>query len=106
MKIFFLILILLVIPGCDRPDEMDEHSAHHPANADAPQTPPSAQSNTLKITYSKADSFKPTENPKTMSSDAKSGGAGARGEHEGHEMKEKSAPAPEKKPDHSEHQKK
>jgi hypothetical protein len=106
MKFCAMILLLLTISGCNRPDEMDEHSANHPGNADAPQTPPSAQSDTLKITYSKADSFKPTENPKTASPDAKPGGAGTVGEHEGHEAKEKSVPAPEKKPDHSEHQKK
>lgn len=100
MKIFVLILILFAIPGCDRPDELGDRSRSHPANGDAPQSPPSAQSDTLKITYSKSDSYKPQTNPKPEPSDGKPDA------HAGHKMEEKPATAPEKKPEHSEHQKK
>lgn len=98
MRFFALILPMLAILGCDHPHEMHEHYTTHPANVDAPITPPIAQTDTLKVTYSKTDSYKPQTTPKTPSRDGKSG------EHEGH--REVPPSAPEKKPDHSEHPKK
>ena len=103
MRYLIACVAILALSGCDR----DEHFAGNGVSSGAAdsgvvQTPAPVKSETLKITYSKADPFAAQPEKKEATP--------GKMDHSGHDMKDmqgmnkKAKPGQEKKSDHEEHQ--
>lgn len=117
MRYLAAFFVVLALSGCDR-DQIEYGTSSGAADSGAAQTSTPPPSDTLKVTYSKAD---PYQASKPSTKDSSSGPQGhnmkdmpgkEKKDMPGHDMKKMSAPeakekpAQEKKPEHEEHQKK
>ena len=104
MRLLCLILLAIMLTGCDREVPPSAGGENDPANSNATPAAGAAKSDTLKITYSKFDPFEQSKaTPKAAEPETPAPA------HAGHSEKEKPAvsePKPALKPDHEEHQKK
>lgn len=100
MRHLAAMVAILVLSGCDGDNDLVRNGTNSgAADSNASQAPLSPQSDTLKITYSKADPFEKSQSAPKNAAPAPNVHDGA-----GHQSKEK--PIQEKKPTHGEHQKK
>ena len=106
MRLLCLILLAIMLTGCDREAPPSAGAENDPANFNATPAAGAAKSDTLKITYSKSDPF---EQSKAAPKAAEPETPAPVPAHAGHSEKEKPAvPEPKQalKPDHEEYQKK
>ena len=103
MKYLALIVMLLTLTGCDR-EVMPSSGENDPATSTAAQPAPVQKSDTLKITYSKADPFEQAQKAKESSPKAHAHNGKPDEKHDAsHDAKAKS-PTPDNKPEHKEHE--
>ena len=95
MKFFIPFLLIPVLAGCDRDRVTERGAESEPASSGDASAPAVAKTDTLKITYSKADPF---EQKKGASKDTTP--IVQTGDHAGHT----GSPAAEKKSEHKEHE--
>ena len=105
MRYVIAFIVIVALSGCDRGENLiGDGTSSGAADSGAAQTPAQPGSETLKVTYSKADPYKPSQPAKKQAAPGS-----AAPDHAGHDMKEKpgmdmkNKPADAKKPSHEEH---
>lgn len=106
MRYLTAFMLIVTLCGCDHEQNLiGDGTGSGAADSGAAQSVAPPPSDTLKVTYSKSDPYKPSQSEKK---DA----ASSTKDHAGHDMKEKPGmdmkkkPSDEKKPSHEEHQQK